>query len=80
MLCLAGMPDDGAPLRDGGMGSTAYTEAVGVYLAFAISKLADRGSTICTWFTERQFHAEHFRTPEHPYDLGLCRTQYATWQ
>ena len=48
-----GMPDDGAPFRDGGMGSTAYTEAVGVYLAFAISKLADRGSTICTWFTER---------------------------
>ena len=30
-----------------------YSQAVGVYLAFAISKLADRGSTICTWFTER---------------------------
>ena len=28
-------------------------DAVGVYLAFGISKLADRGSTICTWFTER---------------------------
>jgi putative DNA methylase len=26
---------------------------VATYLAFAISKLADRGSTICTWFTER---------------------------
>ena len=24
-----------------------------MYLAFAISKLTDRGSTICTWFTER---------------------------
>ena len=54
MLCLAGMPGmTGVPLRDGGMGSAAYAEAVGVYLAFAISKLADRGSTICTWFTER---------------------------
>ena len=30
-----GMPDDGAPLRDGGIGATAYAEAVGVYLAFA---------------------------------------------
>ena len=30
-----------------------YSQAVGMYLAFAISKLADRGSTICTWFTER---------------------------
>jgi putative DNA methylase len=49
----AGLPDDATPLRDGGTGAAAYAEAVGVYLAFAISKLADRGSTICTWFTER---------------------------
>ena len=49
----ADVPDDGRPLRDGGTGGTAYAEAVGVYLAFALSKLADRGSTICTWFTER---------------------------
>jgi putative DNA methylase len=49
----AGLPDDNKPLRDGGAGATAYAEAVGVYLAFAISKLADRGSSICTWFTER---------------------------
>ena len=49
----AGMADDGVPLRNGGAGATAYAEAVAVYLAFAISKLADRGSTICTWFTER---------------------------
>ena len=47
------MPDDERPLRDGGTGPTAYAEAVQVYLAFALSKLADRGSTICTWFTER---------------------------
>lgn len=31
----------------------AYAEAVGIYLAFALDKLADRGSSICTWFTER---------------------------
>ena len=49
----AGLPDDGKPLRDGGTGSTAYAEAVGVYLAFALSRLADRGSTICTWSAER---------------------------
>ena len=46
---LADLPDDGRPLRDGGTGARAYAEAVGVYLALAISKLADRGSTICTW-------------------------------
>ncbi len=49
----AGLPDDGRPLRDGGTGASAYAEAVALYLAFALSKLADRGSTICTWFTER---------------------------
>ena len=49
----AGFPDDGHPLRTGGTAATAYADAVGVYLAFAISKLADRGSSICTWFTER---------------------------
>ena len=48
-----GLPDDDRPLREGGTGAVAYAEAVGVYLAFALSKLADRGSTICTWFTER---------------------------
>ena len=47
------LPKDETSLRSGGVGAAAYAEAAGVYLAFAISKLADRGSTICTWFTER---------------------------
>ena len=54
---VAGMPDDGVPLRDGWTGATAYAEAVGVYLAFAISKLADRGSTICTWDSSPKMEA-----------------------
>lgn len=33
--------------------ATAYGDAVATYLAFAVSKMADRGSTICTWFTDR---------------------------
>ncbi len=45
----AGMGDDPTPLRDGGTGAAAYTEAVSVYLGFAVSKLADRGSQMCTW-------------------------------
>lgn len=49
----AGLLDDGKPLSGSGAGAIAYAEAVAVYLGFAISKLADRGSTICTWFTER---------------------------
>ena len=32
----AGLPDDGKPLAAGGTGATAYADAVGVYLAFAL--------------------------------------------
>ena len=45
----ADFPDDGRPLRDRGAGATAYAEAVGVYLAFALDKVADRGSTLGRW-------------------------------
>ena len=45
----AGLPDDNRPLRSGGTGATAYSEAVGVYLAFALDKVADRGSTLGRW-------------------------------
>ena len=49
----AGLPDNGKPLRDGGSCATAYAEAVGVYLAFALSKSVDGSSTICRWMTQR---------------------------
>ena len=45
----AGVVDDGEALHDGGTDATAYTEAAGVYLAFAIDKVADRGSTLGRW-------------------------------
>lgn len=45
----AGRADDGKPLRDGGTGATAYAEALAVYLAFAVSKAADRNSSLCFW-------------------------------
>jgi putative DNA methylase len=45
----AGLADDGKPLRDGGLGATAYGEAVGVYLAFALNKVGDRGSSLGRW-------------------------------
>jgi putative DNA methylase len=45
----AGLPDDGVGLNDGGTGATAYAQAVGVYLAFVVSRLADFNSTVCGW-------------------------------
>ena len=44
-----GLPDDGKPLRDGGTGANAYGEAVGLYLSFAIDRLAMTGNSLVRW-------------------------------
>ena len=49
-----GMKNDHLSLCNGGAGAKAYGEAIGVYLSFVISKLADRGSTICGWDSSRE--------------------------
>ena len=45
----AGLSDDGKPLRDGGIGATAYAEAVGVYLALLVNQVANHCSSVCGW-------------------------------
>lgn len=40
---------DAKPLCEGGSGAKAYAEAISVYLAFAVDRLADAGSSIATW-------------------------------
>ena len=47
----AGLADDGVGLADDGTGARAYGEAVGVYLAFVVDKLADYNSSICSWIS-----------------------------
>lgn len=54
----AGLADDGLGLTHGGVGATAYGEAVAVYLTFAVDKLADRNSAICAWASLRE-HARN---------------------
>ncbi len=46
---IAGLSDDGKPLRDGGAGATAYAEAVGVYFSLAVSKATDYNSSLVVW-------------------------------
>ena len=45
----SGFQDDNRGIDEGGTGAKAYGESVGVYLAFAVSRAADRGSTLCSW-------------------------------
>jgi putative DNA methylase len=40
---------DSGTLDLGGDGAVAYADAIATYLAFLVSKLADKGSTLCTW-------------------------------
>ncbi len=75
----AGLPDDDRPLRDGGAGARAYAEAAGVYLAFAVSKQADLGNSLCRWDAPQCPCATRFRATSYPDDLGLRRRQ-PSWQ
>jgi putative DNA methylase len=47
----AGMLNEGKNLDAGGTNSTAYADAVSVYLSFAVSKAVDRNSSLCFWET-----------------------------
>jgi putative DNA methylase len=48
-----GLADDDIGIEAGGTGARAYGDAIAVYLVFAINKMADRGSTICSWDSSR---------------------------
>jgi putative DNA methylase len=50
----AGMPDDMRGLDSGGLGATAYADAVCVYLAFAVSRCADFVNSLCGWSPSNQ--------------------------
>jgi putative DNA methylase len=56
----AGLIDDATSLHAGGTGATAYAEAVSVYLAFALSKVANIGSSIASWMSDRGAFRETF--------------------
>ena len=56
----AGMKNDHIGLNDGGKGALAYAQAIRVYLAFAIDKLADYNSMSCTWHVNNQQIAHTF--------------------
>ncbi len=49
----AGWPLDSKSLDDSGIEATAYADAVATYLAIALDKGADYGSSICSWHAGR---------------------------
>lgn len=57
----SGVFNDHIALSEGGSGARAYGEAVGVYLAFVVDKMADYHSTICIWHVTRELIANTMR-------------------
>ena len=45
----SGIPDDKRSLSDGGSGASAYSEAIGVYLACVVDRMVYYGSSLTTW-------------------------------
>jgi putative DNA methylase len=56
----AELADNGVHLDADGVGALAYAEAVAVYLSFAISKVANIGSSIASWMSDRGAFRETF--------------------
>lgn len=50
----AGMFNDHIGIANGGSNAKAYGEAIGVYLAFAIDRVADYNSSVCSWLLLRE--------------------------
>lgn len=56
----AGMADDGQSLENGGVGATAYADAVAVYLACGLGRAADYWTSNATWEPGGGFVAHAF--------------------
>ncbi len=46
---IIGLPIDRVPLDEGGLGATAYADAIATYLAFAVDRGADAWSSLASW-------------------------------
>lgn len=51
----SGMKDDGLGINNCGKGAIAYADSIATYLAFAVDRCADAGSTIATWSSGGEF-------------------------
>ncbi len=56
----AGLPDDGRPLQQGGVGASAYADAVTVYLSLGVSRSSSMWSSNCWWQASGEFVAQVF--------------------
>jgi len=46
---IAGLANDNIPLREGGRGASSYADAISIYLACVVDRMAYYGSSFTTW-------------------------------
>ncbi|MEQ9624327.1 DUF1156 domain-containing protein [Coleofasciculus chthonoplastes] len=68
----AGLSDDDVPLNDAGTGARAYGDAIAVYLAFALDKIADYHSNLCSWHSGRDTIRNTFGRQALPMAWDFC--------
>ncbi|WP_343741507.1 DUF1156 domain-containing protein [Herbaspirillum huttiense] len=68
----AGLLDDGRGLDAGGIGATAYADAVAIYLGLATDKSADYNSTICGWINKGETIRNTFGRQAIPMVWDFC--------
>ncbi|MBN1641865.1 MAG: DUF1156 domain-containing protein, partial [Anaerolineae bacterium] len=76
----ASLPADDTTLRDGGHGARAYAEAVTVYLAFSIDRLADFNNSLTRWVPSNEKIMNLFARHAVPmvWDFGEANILYET--
>jgi len=70
----AGLKDDKKSLADGGTGAAAYADAVGVFMAITISRLANRGCSISFWDNTSQKIQQAFGRQALPMTWDFCES------
>lgn len=66
--------DDDRGLDFGGSGATAYAEAVSMYLAFAMTRMADWGNSLGRWESKAQVPQQLFGRQAIPMVWDFCET------
>jgi putative DNA methylase len=70
----AGFPEDGIGLEKSGSGSKAYADAVGVFAAITVSRLANRGCSLAFWDNTSQKIQQAFGRQALPMTWDFCES------
>jgi putative DNA methylase len=66
--------DDKRSLADGGLGPTAYADAVATYLGFAVTNVSDRNASVVGWANNREHARNVFSRQGIPMVWDFCET------